>query len=86
MEKRLSLTDVMVPFVESLSSKSLIGEASTSAIFATARPVTTLFTTFASFGVVPPLSISDYQIFDVKPHDEDPLAITFEEEELDTTL
>ncbi|GJS77895.1 hypothetical protein Tco_0727776 [Tanacetum coccineum] len=86
MEKRLSLIDVMVPFAESLSLKSLIGEASTSAISTTARPVTTLFTTFASIGVVPSLSISDYQVLDVKPHDEDPLAITFEEEELDTTL
>ncbi|GKF86247.1 hypothetical protein Tco_0254074, partial [Tanacetum coccineum] len=55
-EKHLSLTDVMVPLVEPLSSKSLTGEASTSAIPATAEPITTLSITFASFGVVHPLS------------------------------
>nr|GEX54836.1 hypothetical protein [Tanacetum cinerariifolium] len=39
MKKCLSLTDVMVPLVEPLSSKSLIGEASTSAISATVGPI-----------------------------------------------
>nr|GEU83255.1 hypothetical protein [Tanacetum cinerariifolium] len=85
MGKCLSLTDVMIPLVEPLSSKSLIGEASTSIIFATVRPITTLSTTFASSGVVPTLLISEYQVLDMEPHDEDPPAITFEEEELDTT-
>ncbi|GJY95019.1 hypothetical protein Tco_0511380 [Tanacetum coccineum] len=64
---------------------SLIGEASTSAIPATAEPINTLSTTFASFGVVPPLSVSDYQVSNAEQHDEDPPAVTFEEEELDTT-
>ncbi|GJQ91136.1 retrovirus-related pol polyprotein from transposon TNT 1-94 [Tanacetum coccineum] len=41
----------------SLSSKSLIGKASTSA---TTESITNLSTTFASSDVVPPLSISDY--------------------------
>nr|GEW62744.1 hypothetical protein [Tanacetum cinerariifolium]GEW62749.1 hypothetical protein [Tanacetum cinerariifolium] len=45
-EKSLSLTDVTVPLAEPLSSKSLIGEASTSAAPATAGPITTLSTTF----------------------------------------
>nr|GEW47935.1 hypothetical protein [Tanacetum cinerariifolium] len=72
-EKCLSLTDVMVPLAELLSSKSLIDEAS---IFATAEPITTLSTTFTSSGVVPSLSISDYQVLDTKPHDEDPPAET----------
>ncbi|GJT86916.1 hypothetical protein Tco_1068633 [Tanacetum coccineum] len=65
---------------------SLIGEASTSAFPATAEPVTTLSTTFASSCVVPPLFVSDYQVSDAEPHDEDPPVITFEEEELDMTL
>ncbi|GJT60845.1 hypothetical protein Tco_1004378 [Tanacetum coccineum] len=86
MEKRLSLTDVVVPLAEPLSSKSLIGEASTSAISATVGPINTLSTTFASFGVVSPLLVSDYQVLDAEPHHEDPPFITFEEEELDTTL
>ncbi|GKB24456.1 hypothetical protein Tco_0863857 [Tanacetum coccineum] len=68
-----------------LSSKSLIGEASTSAIPATAEPITTVSTTFASSDVVPSLSVSDYQVLDAEPHDEDPPTITFEEEELNTT-
>ncbi|GKB55625.1 hypothetical protein Tco_0911811 [Tanacetum coccineum] len=75
-EKRLSLTDVIVPLAEPLSSKSLIGEASTSVALATAEPITTLSMTFASSGVVPPLSISDYQVLDTKPYDEDPPATT----------
>nr|GEY51057.1 hypothetical protein [Tanacetum cinerariifolium] len=86
MGKRLSLTDVMIPFVEPLSSKSLIGKASTSAISATVGPITTLSKTFASFCIVPTLSVYDYQVLDTEPHDEDPPAVTFEEEELDTTL
>ncbi|GKA56463.1 hypothetical protein Tco_0755535 [Tanacetum coccineum] len=43
MEKCLSLTDVMVPLTEPLSSRSLIGEASTYVILVAAEPVTTLF-------------------------------------------
>ncbi|GKC93322.1 hypothetical protein Tco_1158764, partial [Tanacetum coccineum] len=77
-EKRLSLMNVMVPFAESLSSKSLIGEASTSATPATTEPITTLSMTFASSDVVPPLSISNDQALDTEPHDEDPLVVTFE--------
>nr|GEW82508.1 hypothetical protein [Tanacetum cinerariifolium] len=48
MKKRLLLTDVMVPLAEPLSSKSLIGKASTSIIPATAEPITILSTTFVS--------------------------------------
>ncbi|GJV83078.1 hypothetical protein Tco_1522976 [Tanacetum coccineum] len=82
----MSLTGVMIPLAEPLSLKSLIGEASTSAIPATTETITTLSTTFASSGIVPLFSVSDYQVSDTEPHDEDPPAITFEKEELDTTL
>ncbi|GKA88145.1 hypothetical protein Tco_0809909 [Tanacetum coccineum] len=84
MQKCLSLTDVMVPLAEPLCSKSLIGEASTSAAPATAEPITTLSIIFSSFGVVPPFSVSDYQVSDPEPHNKDPPATTFEEKELDT--
>ncbi|GKC72364.1 hypothetical protein Tco_1118247 [Tanacetum coccineum] len=84
-EKRLSLTDAMVPLVEPLSSNSLTGEASTSAAHATSEPITTLSTTFASSNVVPPLLISNDQVLDTKPHDEDPPFVTFEKEELSTS-
>ncbi|GJQ95636.1 putative reverse transcriptase domain-containing protein [Tanacetum coccineum] len=69
-----------------LSSKSLTSEASTSATPAMSEPITTLSTNFTSSDVVPPLSISNDQVLDMKPHDEDPLVVTFEKEELDTSL
>nr|GEY63536.1 hypothetical protein [Tanacetum cinerariifolium] len=52
---------------------------------ATTKPITSLSTTFSSSDVVPPLFVSDYQVSDAKPHDEDPPAITFKEEELGMT-
>ncbi|GJR63041.1 hypothetical protein Tco_1505203 [Tanacetum coccineum] len=86
MEKCLSLTDVMVPLAKPLSSRSLIGEASTSVVPVAAEPVTTLSTTFVSSGVVPPLFVFDYRVSDVEPHHENPPTVTLKEEELDTTL
>ncbi|GKA44226.1 hypothetical protein Tco_0736950 [Tanacetum coccineum] len=71
-EKRLSLTDVMVPLVKPLSSKSLTGKARTSVAPATADPISTLSMTFAPSDVVPPLSVPDYQVLDTEPHDGDP--------------
>ncbi|GJU83120.1 NRT1/ PTR family 2.13-like protein [Tanacetum coccineum] len=68
-----------------LSSKSLTGEASTFAAPATSKPITTLSTTFASSDVVPPLSISNDQVLDMEPHDEDPPIVTIEKEELDSS-
>ncbi|GJS31936.1 hypothetical protein Tco_0492556 [Tanacetum coccineum] len=79
-EKLLSLTDVMTPFVEPLSSKSLTGEASTSA-----TSITTLSTTFVSSAVVLPNSVAGDQVLDVGLHNEDPPAVTFEKEELGTS-
>ncbi|GJR60901.1 hypothetical protein Tco_1503063 [Tanacetum coccineum] len=84
-EKRLSLMDGMVPLVEPLSSKILIGESSTSATPATTEPITTLSTTFASSNVVLPLSISNDQALNTEPNDEDLPAMTFEKEELVTS-
>ncbi|GKB74077.1 hypothetical protein Tco_0935489 [Tanacetum coccineum] len=79
-EKRLSLTDVMTPFVEPLSSKSLTSEANTFA-----APITTLSTTFASSVVIPPSSVVSDQVLDTEPHNEDPPAVTFKKEELGTS-
>nr|GEV18915.1 hypothetical protein [Tanacetum cinerariifolium] len=80
-EKHLSLTDVMTPFVEPLSSKSLTGEASSFA-----APVTTLSTTFASSVVIPPSPVVSDQVLDTEPHSEDSPFVTFEKEELSTSL
>ncbi|GKB92793.1 hypothetical protein Tco_0965065, partial [Tanacetum coccineum] len=85
-EKRLSLTDVMIPLAELLSLKSLIGEASTSATPVTTEPITNLSTTFTSSEVIPPLLISNDQALDTKPNYTDPPAVTFEKEELAISL
>nr|GEU55541.1 reverse transcriptase domain-containing protein [Tanacetum cinerariifolium] len=53
---RLSLTDVIVPLVEPLSSKSLVGEASFSEVSATN---TALSTTFSQVSTVPPTPSTD---------------------------
>nr|GEV26246.1 hypothetical protein [Tanacetum cinerariifolium] len=79
-EKHFLLTDVITPLVEHLSSKSLTGEASTSA-----APITTLSMTFASSDVVLPTSVVSDQVMDAEPHNEDPSAVTFEKEELGTS-
>ncbi|GJS48763.1 hypothetical protein Tco_0598884 [Tanacetum coccineum] len=79
-EKRLSLTDVMIPFVEPLSSKSLTGEASTSA-----APINTLWTTFASSAVIHPSSVFSDQVLDADPHNEDPPVVPFEKKRLGTS-
>ncbi|GJZ73769.1 hypothetical protein Tco_0637915 [Tanacetum coccineum] len=84
-EKRLSLTDVMVPLAESLSLKSLIGEASTFATPVTTEPITALSITFTSSKVFPPLLISNDKTLDTKPNDTDPLVLIFEKEELPTS-
>nr|GEX48497.1 hypothetical protein [Tanacetum cinerariifolium] len=59
MEDDIVLGETSLSFslqvVHSRVQRSLIGEASTSAIHATAEPITSLSTTFASPGVVPPL-------------------------------
>nr|GEV44143.1 hypothetical protein [Tanacetum cinerariifolium] len=64
---------------------TLIGEASTSGIPSTAEPVTTVSTTLASSGFVPPLSVADYQVLDAVPHHGNPPTMNLEEEEFDTT-
>ncbi|GKD61882.1 hypothetical protein Tco_1299391 [Tanacetum coccineum] len=71
--RHLSLTDVIVPLVEPLSTKSLVGEAST---FGIPTTTTALSTTFIQVCTVPPAPSTDA-----------PLSpkIVFEQEELDTT-
>ncbi|GJV94665.1 hypothetical protein Tco_1546242 [Tanacetum coccineum] len=63
-----------------VAHRCLTGEASTSA-----APITTLSTTFASSDVVLPTSVVSDQVLDVKPHNEDPPAVTFEKEEIGTS-
>nr|GEW30486.1 hypothetical protein [Tanacetum cinerariifolium] len=87
--RRLSLSGTRVPLIEPLSSKNLLGEASTFGVPVTADVVTTLSTTFAgSVSVsVPPLSVADYGVVHVGPQVEDPSSggIVFEKEEMETS-
>nr|GEX02257.1 hypothetical protein [Tanacetum cinerariifolium] len=73
IEKHLSLTDVMAPLAKPLSSRSLIGEPSTSASPVTTKLITTLSTTLAYSDVIPTLETSNNQALDTKSNDEDPL-------------
>nr|GEU30830.1 hypothetical protein [Tanacetum cinerariifolium] len=72
--RRLFLTDAMVPLIEPLYVKSLIGEASSSGIPVTAV-TTALSTTLAQANTVPPAPSTEVP----------PSKIVFEHEELDTT-
>ncbi|GJR01350.1 retrovirus-related pol polyprotein from transposon TNT 1-94 [Tanacetum coccineum] len=74
--RRLSLTDSILPLVEPLSARNLIGEASFSVDFTTAV-TTALSTTFAQTNPAPTVVSTE-----VPPSPK----IVFEEEELDTTL
>nr|GEZ49548.1 hypothetical protein [Tanacetum cinerariifolium] len=69
---RLSLKDVIVLLVEPLSTKGLVGEASTSEVLAT---TTALSTTFSQVYPVPPTPSIDAPVFP---------KIVFKHEELDT--
>nr|GEV42641.1 hypothetical protein [Tanacetum cinerariifolium] len=71
--RRLSLTDVIIPLVEPLSTKSLVGEASSSEVPATNIA---LSTTFSQVITIPPAPSTDAPIS---------LKIVCEQKELDTT-
>ncbi|GJZ10045.1 hypothetical protein Tco_0544804 [Tanacetum coccineum] len=90
-----SLTQLMLPIHRpedkvvlretSLSFSLQVVHSGTFAPHATSEPITTLSMTFASSDVVPPLSISNDQVLDMEPHDEDPPVVAIEKEELDTS-
>nr|GEV27605.1 hypothetical protein [Tanacetum cinerariifolium] len=69
---------------QSIGPKTI--KASTFAALVTTEPVTTLSTTFASSDVVPLLLTSDDQASGVEPHDEEPHIVSFEKEDLVTSL
>ncbi|GJS63313.1 hypothetical protein Tco_0677877 [Tanacetum coccineum] len=83
---RLSLFDALVPLIEPLSAKNLIGEASTSGI-SVLDTTTDLSTTFVQVGTVPPMSVADYEFLGAGSSAEvpSPSKIVFEKEELETT-
>nr|GFB37531.1 hypothetical protein [Tanacetum cinerariifolium] len=83
--RRLSLSDVMFPFIEPLSAENFVGEASTSGVLATAI-TTALSTTFTQTISVPSISVADYEVSGAKPPTKvpSPPKIVFEKEELET--
>ncbi|GJW08768.1 hypothetical protein Tco_1571191 [Tanacetum coccineum] len=84
--QRLSITDIMVPLIESLSAKNLIGEASTLGVPAVVV-ATTALTTFVQASSVSPIPVSDHEVADTKAQAEASSSpnIIFEQETLETS-
>ncbi|GKA23903.1 hypothetical protein Tco_0709936 [Tanacetum coccineum] len=62
--QQLSIFDALVPLIEPLSAKNLVGEASTSGVSATAT-TTVLSTTFIQASTVPLVPTTDHEVSDV---------------------
>ncbi|GKB34447.1 hypothetical protein Tco_0879389, partial [Tanacetum coccineum] len=85
--QRLSISDAMVPLIESLSAENLVGEASTSGVPAAVAATTALSTTFVQASSVPPILVLDYEVVDTEPQAEGSSSpnIIFEQETLETS-
>ncbi|GJV08075.1 hypothetical protein Tco_1345731 [Tanacetum coccineum] len=85
---RLSLSDAMVPLIEPLSAKNLVGEASMSGLPVAVATTTALSTTFVQANSVLPIPTSDYEVVDTEPRVEASYSpkIIFEHETLETSL
>ncbi|GJT62224.1 hypothetical protein Tco_1005757 [Tanacetum coccineum] len=86
---RTSISDAMGALVDPLSSKNLIGEASTLEVPATTAATTTLSisVTAASASSIPPISVADYDVLDAGIQGEVPHStmVICEKETLETT-
>ncbi|GKC58656.1 hypothetical protein Tco_1086254 [Tanacetum coccineum] len=69
LSHRLSISDSMGPLADPLSSKNLVGEASTSGVPVTAATTTALSVsiTIADASSVLPISVACYEVLDAKP-------------------
>ncbi|GJV34732.1 hypothetical protein Tco_1395132 [Tanacetum coccineum] len=77
----LSISEAIIPLVESLSGENLLGGASTSGVLVSATNIA-LSTTFVQDSSIPPISVVDHG---ARPSVEAPPSkIVFEQEELDT--
>ncbi|GJZ09740.1 hypothetical protein Tco_0544023 [Tanacetum coccineum] len=65
----LSLSEAMIPLIEPLFSENLVSEASTSGVPTTAAITIALSTTFVQTSFIPPISVSDYETFQVRGKD-----------------
>ncbi|GJV99657.1 hypothetical protein Tco_1554909 [Tanacetum coccineum] len=86
VSQQLSISDALVPLIDSLSAKNLVGEASTSGVPATAT-TTVLSTTFIQASTVPPVPATDHEVSDVGSSTKvsSPPAVVFEKETFETT-
>ncbi|GKB71858.1 hypothetical protein Tco_0933270 [Tanacetum coccineum] len=86
---RLSISEVMGPLVDPLSSENLVGEASTSRVLETAATTTALSAsiTTANVSSIPPISVADYEVLNAEPRPEASHSpkIIYEEETLETS-
>ncbi|GKD95978.1 hypothetical protein Tco_1379875, partial [Tanacetum coccineum] len=84
----LSISDTMVPLIESLFAENLVGEDSTSGVSVVVSATTALSTTFAEASSVPPIPVSNYKVADTKAQvgTSSSHKIIFGEETLETLL
>ncbi|GKB22609.1 gypsy type transposase, partial [Tanacetum coccineum] len=89
LSHRLSISDAIGTSFDPLSSKKLLGEASTSRVPATADATTALSISVTATNVIsiPPISVADYNVPNAEIQDEAPHSpkIVFEKETLETT-
>ncbi|GKF14568.1 hypothetical protein Tco_0056030, partial [Tanacetum coccineum] len=85
--RHLSLSDSIVPLIESLSAENLAGEASTSGVPAVVVATTALSTTFVQASFVLPIPALDHEVVDMEPQVEASSSpkIIFEQETLETS-
>nr|GEX42841.1 integrase, catalytic region, zinc finger, CCHC-type, peptidase aspartic, catalytic [Tanacetum cinerariifolium] len=84
---RLSTSDAMGPLVDLLSSKNLVGEASTLGVPTAGAVTTALSTTFAHTSFVLPIFVTNYEVLDTEsePEASHSPKIIFEQETLETS-
>ncbi|GJR34518.1 hypothetical protein Tco_1210202 [Tanacetum coccineum] len=85
--QRLSIYDTMVPLIEPLSAKNLVGEASLSGVPAAVATTTALSATFVQASSIPPVPALDYEVVDTEPQAEASSSpkIIFDQETLETS-
>nr|GFA62291.1 hypothetical protein [Tanacetum cinerariifolium] len=84
LSHRLFISEAMGPLLDPLSSKNLVGKASTSGVPATVA-ITTVLT--ASVSSIPPISVADYKVLNTEPQAEASHypKIIFEQKTLETS-
>nr|GEY04167.1 hypothetical protein [Tanacetum cinerariifolium] len=89
LSHRLFISEAMGPLLDPLSSKNLVGKASTSGVPATVAITTSLSVSVltASVSSIPPISVADYKVLNTEPQAEASHypKIIFEQKTLETS-